>query len=182
MPLTCPRCQKVFKFPSEHCKHLLSNFKQNTNQDNKLLFECNANESEKSFARKKVLQAHKRIHTDQALICTIDNMKCATKHSLNKHLLVHADKKLIQCAVCGNKYRQPTNLRTRVKNAHNYSVSMNKENKCEYSGHAQSSLVGLHHHLLEDHAKQVQEQEDKIKTKGNALEERRHPLNITWQK
>ena len=85
-------------------------------------------------------------------------MKFATKHELHKHMLVHADKNIIQCAVCGNKYRQPTNLRTHVKNAHNYSVGMNKENKCEYCGHAQNSLVGLHHHLLEDHVNQVQEQ------------------------
>ena len=73
-------------------------------------------------------------------------------------MLVHSDKKPFQCAVCGNTYSQPTNLRTHVKNAHNYSVGMNKDNKCEYCGHAQNSLVGLHHHLLGDHKNQVQKQ------------------------
>merc|ERR1711874_18387 len=70
--------------------------------------------------------------------------------------------KPFQCAVCGNRFTQPANLRTHVKKKHNYSVESNKQNKCEYCGEPHASIVGLHQHLLEDPPAQVQQERELI--------------------
>ena len=156
MSLTCPRCPKVCNFPSELRRHLLSHLKTEKKAYAGSHFACSEKECGKIYACKNDLKKHYRIHTDKALVCTVDAMKFATKQALLRHMIVHSGEKPFKCAVCGNKFGQPANLRTHVKTVHNYSVGMNRANKCEYCGQAQSSIVSLHHHLLEKHTHQVQ--------------------------
>ena len=154
MLLQCPKCPKSWNWPWQLRRHLLIHFKPD--KEAEAVFECPEQNCGRTFSWDKDLQTHKTIHTDRALVCTIDKMRFSTKQALLAHVVVHTGEKPFQCAVCGNKFTQPANLRTHVKNKHKYSVEINRQNKCEYCGEAQSSLVGLHHHLLEEHTHQVQ--------------------------
>ena len=156
MSLTCSRCQKVCKFPWELKRHLVAHLKTDKKKYTGSLSACSQKECGKTYACKQDLKKHQRIHTDKALVCHVDTMKFATKQALQEHMIIHSGEKPFQCALCGNTFGQPANMRTHVKNVHKYSVEMNRANKCEYCGRAQSSLVNLHHHLLEKHTDQVQ--------------------------
>ena len=156
MSLTCSICQKVCKFPWELKRHLLVHLKTDKKKYGGSLFACSEKECGKNYACKDDLKKHQRVHTDKALVCHVDTMKFATKQALQEHMIIHSGEKPFQCALCGNTFGQPSNMRTHVKNVHNYSVEMNRTNKCEYCGKAQSSLVNLHRHLLEKHTDQLQ--------------------------
>ena len=165
MTLNCPRCPKLCNFPWEMKRHLLIHLKQDKNQFTESKVECTEKECGKTFANQNYLVAHKRIHTDEALVCTVDAMKFLTKQALQRHMIIHSGEQPFQCAVCGNKFAQPSNMRTHVKTVHKYSVGMNRANKCEYCGEAHSSVVSLHHHLLEEHTDRVKDEMRKYFTK-----------------
>ena len=142
------KCPKAWKHPWELRRHLIIHFKPEGDAPG--IFECPEQHCGKTFAGKKSLRLHKTLHTDQALVCTIDKMKFATKQALLAHEVVHTGEKPYQCAVCDTKFTQPANLRTHARKKHNYSVEINRQIKCEYCGQAQSSFDGPHHHLLEE--------------------------------
>ena len=161
MPLNCPRCPKLCNFPWEMERHLLTHLKQDKKKVTGDSFECSEKECGKQYAQKTDLISHKRIHTDDALVCTVDTMKFITKQALHRHMIIHSGTQPFQCAVCGNKFAQPSNMRTHVKTVHNYRDYMNRADKCEYCGEAQSSVVNMHHHLLEEHTVEVKHKMEK---------------------
>ena len=71
-------------------------------------------------------------------------MKFITKQALQRHMIIHSGTKPFQCAVCGNKLAQTSNMKTHVITVHNIRHYMNRADKFEYFGEAQSSVVNMH--------------------------------------
>jgi len=155
----CPKCPKIWNWPWELRRHLMIHFKPNKLGDSG--YSCD--QCNRKFQWKRDLKQHERMHTgEKLLVCSVCQKKFTTKQALLHHVVVHTGEKPFQCAVCGNKFTQPANLRTHVKNKHNYNFDANKNNKCEYCGEPHVSIVGLHQHLLEDHPAQVQEERESL--------------------
>ena len=140
----------------------------------KINFQCPEKECEKTFSTTKYFKAHKLSHTDKALICTVDGMKFITKQDLQRHMIIHSGEQPFQCAVCGNKFRQPTNFRSHVKTVHKNIHEMIRAKQCEYCGTAQSSVVNLHHHLLKEHTEKVKHKMEIYFTNLQSKKYKRH--------
>ena len=146
MTFQCPKCPKTWKTPPKLRRHLSIHFKPE--KDANSIFECPDHDCGQTFSSKDHLRIHKILHSDQVLVCKIDNKKFATKQALLAHDIVHTGHKPFQCAICDKKFNLSDNLRIHAKKKHNYSVKINRRGKCEYCGQNQSSFNGPHHHIL----------------------------------
>ena len=113
-PFKCSQCTASFKqkIHLQQHKHTHSGIKK---------YKCN--QCSKCFRQQSGLIIHKKTHEsyeNRKHKCKYNgcNKRFIQKNDLKKHYLVHQNKKPFKCDICGNGYRNTTQLKKHMTNKH----------------------------------------------------------------
>ena len=107
--LCCSQCAYTTKFPSYLKRHMLrhTGAKQ---------FPCDV--CGQRFRTISERNMHRRVHDPAEHTCAICSFKTPLKKVLDRHMLVHAEEKPIQCPHCNYRCRRNMDLRKHIISMH----------------------------------------------------------------
>lgn len=109
-----------------------------------------------TFARKRCLLGHARVHQDESnkkIICEVCGFRTHTKQAMIRHSRTHTDERNYPCTICGKMFANSYNVTAHVKSVHEGIRPKVDENKlkCQFCGLKFKRQKLVRKHLLEDH-------------------------------